>query len=129
MQPAERLDKATARELNPPAGDAVAHDEPDDEHERGLDSTELVRIGFVAVAVAASWFHLWRPVASFDVVAWGATIVGGYPIFKEAITALFARRMTMELSMTIALAAALSIGEAFTALVIVLFVLIAEVTA
>jgi cation transport ATPase len=35
--------------------------------------------------------------------------------------------MTMELSMTIALGAALTIGEAFTALVIVLFVLIAEV--
>src|ERR671925_258030 len=35
--------------------------------------------------------------------------------------------MTMELSMTIALAAALAIGEFFTALVIVLFVLVAEV--
>jgi Cd2+/Zn2+-exporting ATPase/Cu+-exporting ATPase len=35
--------------------------------------------------------------------------------------------MTMELSMAIALAAALTIGEAFTALVIVLFVLVAEV--
>src|SRR5205823_11410033 len=35
--------------------------------------------------------------------------------------------MTMELSMTIALAAALAIGEVFTALVIVFFVLIAEV--
>jgi len=32
----------------------------------------------------------------------------------------------MELSMTIALAAALAIGEFFTALVIVLFVLVAE---
>src|SRR5262249_40628555 len=37
------------------------------------------------------------------------------------------RRMTMELSMTIAIGAALAIGEFFTALVIVLFVLIAEV--
>src|SRR5205085_4840900 len=35
--------------------------------------------------------------------------------------------MTMELSMTIALTAALAIGEFFTALVIVLFVLVAEV--
>jgi cation transport ATPase len=38
-----------------------------------------------------------------------------------------ARRMTMELSMTIALVAAVAIGEFFTALVIVLFVLVAEV--
>jgi heavy metal translocating P-type ATPase len=87
----------------------------------------LVRIGFVALAVAVSWLHLWRPVASFDAVAWGATIVGAYPIFKEAFSALLARRMTMELSMAIALGAALTIGEAFTALVIVLFVLVAEV--
>src|SRR5207253_5077864 len=54
-------------------------------------------------------------------------LVGGYPIFKEAVANLLARRMTMELSMTIALAAALAIGEFFTALVIVLFVLVAEV--
>jgi P-type E1-E2 ATPase len=41
--------------------------------------------------------------------------------------AVLQRRMTMELSMTIALVAALVIGESFTALVIVLFVLIVEV--
>ena len=132
MQPAERLDKARVREVKPQPVVAVAHEEHErgddnDDHEHGLDPLELARIGFVAVAVAVSWLHLWRPVASFDVIAWGATVVGGYPIFKEAVSALLARRMTMELSMTIALAAALSIGEAFTALVIVLFVLIAEV--
>ena len=100
-----------------------------DEHseERGVEPIELARIAFVAVAVLVSWLHLWRPVASFDTVAWGATLVGGYPIFKEAFSALLSRRMTMELSMTIALGAALTIGEAFTALVIALFVLIAEV--
>ena len=41
--------------------------------------------------------------------------------------AILARRMTMELSMTIAIGAALAIGQFFTALVIILFVLIAEV--
>jgi cation transport ATPase len=50
-----------------------------------------------------------------------------YPIYREAFEALRERRMTMDLSMTIALIAALSIREAFTAVVIVLFVLIAEV--
>lgn len=35
--------------------------------------------------------------------------------------------MTMELSMTIALAAALAIGQFFTGLIIILFVLIAEI--
>src|SRR5947208_1661992 len=54
-------------------------------------------------------------------------VVGGWPIFREALENLLARRMTMELSMTIAIVAAAAIGEFFTALVIALFVLVAEV--
>src|SRR4029077_8679019 len=52
---------------------------------------------------------------------------GGWPIFHEAWENVRQRRMTMELSMTIALAAALVIGEFFTALVITEFVLVAEI--
>jgi cation transport ATPase len=48
------------------------------------------------------------------------------PIFSEAWENLRKRRMTMELSMTIALVAALCIGQFFTALVIAFFVLFAE---
>jgi cation transport ATPase len=96
-------------------------------HERPLDWVDLLRISLVALACFASWLGLWQHFASFDVIALLATLVGGSPIFKEAVANLLARRMTMELSMTIALAAALAIGEFFTALVIVLFVLIAEV--
>jgi len=54
-------------------------------------------------------------------------IVGGWPIVSEAAENALARRMTMELSMTIAIIAAAAIGEFFTALVITLFVLVAEV--
>lgn len=97
------------------------------DHSHSLDRVDLVRIGFVGLACVASWIGLWQYVASFDVIALVATLVGGYPIFKEALANLIARRMTMELSMTIALAAALAIGEFFTALVIVFFVLVAEV--
>jgi Cd2+/Zn2+-exporting ATPase/Cu+-exporting ATPase len=53
-------------------------------------------------------------------------LIGGYPIFREAFENVLERRMTMELSMTIALVAALIVGEFFTAVVIVFFVLIAE---
>jgi heavy metal translocating P-type ATPase len=56
-----------------------------------------------------------------------ATLVGGYPIIKEAFENIVERRMTMELSMTIALVSALAIGEFFTALVITAFVLAAEI--
>jgi hypothetical protein len=52
---------------------------------------------------------------------------GGYPIFKEAVENVVERKMTMELSMTKALLAALVIGEFFTALIITLFVLGTEI--
>ena len=88
---------------------------------------ELLRIALVTVAVVATWFRVWEPLPRLDLVAVAATLLGGYPIFHEAFEALRKRRMTMELSMTIAIVAALAIGEFFTALVIVLFVLVAEV--
>lgn len=100
--------------------------EPHD-HAHSLERVDLIRIGLVALACLASRLGLWQHFARFDVIALVATVAGGYPIFKEAIANVLARRMTMELSMTIALAAALAIGEFFTSLVIVLFVLIAEV--
>jgi Cd2+/Zn2+-exporting ATPase/Cu+-exporting ATPase len=112
---------------------AVGNAEPslgshsEEELEYHVERADLVRIGLVALAVAVSWFLPWQPLLRIDAVAFVATLVGGYPIFKEAVGALRERRMTMELSMTIALVAALAIGEAFTALVIVLFVLVAEV--
>jgi Cu+-exporting ATPase len=98
-----------------------------DEHGGAPETVDLVRICLVTLAVGVTWFHVWEPFVRIDVVALVATLAGGYPIFHEAFEALLQRRMTMELSMTIALGAALMIGELFTALVIVLFVLIAEV--
>ena len=54
-------------------------------------------------------------------------LAGGYPIYHEAFENIVHRRMTMELSMAIAIVAALAIRETFTALVITLFVLAAEI--
>lgn len=54
-------------------------------------------------------------------------IVTGYPILRHAVESLVALRMTMELSMSIAIGAALALGEASTALLILLFVLVAEI--
>jgi heavy metal translocating P-type ATPase len=61
-----------------------------------------------------------------DWLAFAGTIIGGLPIYKEAWENLLKRRMTMELSMTIALVSALAIGQFFTAIVIAFFVLFAE---
>jgi heavy metal translocating P-type ATPase len=92
-----------------------------------VEWTELVRIAFVAFAAAAVWFRLWEPFPHISVIGVVAALVGGYPIFKEAFENIVERKMTMELSMTIALLSALAIGEFFTALVITAFVLAAEV--
>ena len=97
------------------------------EQPHGLEWVDLARIAFVALAAAAVWFHLWEPLTRISVIGVAATLIGGYPIFKEAFENIVERKMTMELSMTIALLAALAIREFFTALVITGFVLAAEV--
>ena len=98
-----------------------------EEHGHGVEWAELVRIAFVFLAAAAVWFRLWEPFPHVSVIGIAATLIGGYPIFKEAFENIVERKMTMELSMTIALLSALAIGEFFTALVITGFVLAAEV--
>src|ERR1700736_6383705 len=97
------------------------------EQEHGFEWVELIRIAFVAFAAAAVWFRVWEPFPHISVVGIAATLIGGYPIFKEAFENIVERKMTMELSMTIALLSALAIGEFFTVLVITGFVLAAEV--
>jgi Cd2+/Zn2+-exporting ATPase/Cu+-exporting ATPase len=95
--------------------------------EHPLNPSELARIIFVAIASAAVWLRLWEPFERVSVIGLVAAVIGMFPILKEAFEAVLDRRMTMELSMTIAIGAALSIGQFFTALIIILFVLIAEV--
>ncbi|HXO30254.1 MAG TPA: cation-translocating P-type ATPase [Thermoanaerobaculia bacterium] len=107
--------------------DDHGHDEHGPDHAAALEWPELARIAFVALAAAAVWFRLWEPLPRISLVGLIGIAVGGYPIFKEAWENIRERRMTMELSMTIALVAALLIGELFTALVITAFVLVAEV--
>jgi heavy metal translocating P-type ATPase len=109
---------------------AVGTPEPESghgDHEHRLELIELARIGFVALAAAAVWFRVWEPFPRVSTIGIAATLIGGYPIFKEAWENIVEQKMTMELSMTIALLAALAIGEFFTALVITAFVLAAEV--
>src|ERR1700681_3704124 len=107
------------------AHDHEAHD--DEGHDHALEWPEMLRIGFVAVAAACVWWRWWEPFHAVSIIGVLGLAVGGWPIFKEALENLLAKRMTMELSMSIAIIAAAAISEFFTALVITLFVLIAEV--
>jgi len=121
-------DTAEARTIAPAAA-PHHHDDHDDEHDHDhlFEWSEAVRIGLVAIAAAAVWFRVWEPFPAVSVIGVVGLLIGGWPILKEAFENIVERRMTMELSMTIAIVAAAAIGEFFTALVITLFVLVAEV--
>jgi heavy metal translocating P-type ATPase len=134
------VEQAIARTSAPGAldqKDGQEHDnhghDHDDEHEdghdhgHGSDWLEAARIAFVALAAVAVWFKLWEPFSAVSVIGVVGLVVGGWPILKEAFENVLERRMTMELSMTIAIVAAAAIGQFFTALIITLFVLVAEV--
>src|SRR5271166_4573402 len=88
---------------------------------------EGARIAVVALAAVAVRFHVWEPLPHVSVIGIVSLVIGGWPIFEEAFEHVAARRMSMELSMAIAIVAAAAISQYFTALIITLFVLIAEV--
>lgn len=126
-------DQAWTRTVAPAAYGQADHrpNEPVDddrhEHEHAFEWPEMLRIVLVALAAAAVWFQWWEPLPAVSIIGVAGLAVGGWPILKEAFENLVARRMTMELSMSIAIVAAAAISEFFTALVITLFVLVAEV--
>ncbi len=119
---AETLVELTAGE--PHADESHAQHE---EHGREEHIREWVRVGFVAFVIALVWWGVVPRYHGIDFLALAGILIGGFPIFKEAFADLLKGRMTMELSMTIALVAASAIGEFFTALLITVFVLIAEI--
>lgn len=106
----------------------AAHPHEDHGHEHGpIESSDIMRIAVTAVVAALVWFRVWEPFPHVSMLGIAGILFGGYPIFREAFENIRERRMTMELSMTIALVAAACIGEFFTALIITVFVLVAEI--
>jgi heavy metal translocating P-type ATPase len=103
------------------------HEEAEGHHGNPLDWVEIVRVLFTLAAAGAIWFLGGARNPYITVAGVICTIVGGFPIFHEAYENIAQRRMTMELSMTLAIVAALAIREVFTALIITLFVLVAEI--
>ncbi|MGB2627032.1 MAG: cation-translocating P-type ATPase [Candidatus Acidiferrum sp.] len=100
-----------------------------DQHGHGhiVSWREINRVLFVAAAAGAIWFLQGGSNPYLTALGVLCTLVGGFPIFSEAYESIVQRRMTMELSMAIAIVAALAIREVFTALIITLFVLVAEI--
>jgi len=106
--------------------DHAEHDHEGHDHDQQTGTAECIRLGLMGIIVVASLTGWWRPFMDRDWLAFAGTVIGGFPIYQEAWENLRKRRMTMELSMTIALLSALAIGQFFTAIVIAFFVLFAE---
>jgi Cu+-exporting ATPase len=94
---------------------------------RRIDRGDLTRTLFVAVCAAGVALGLTWPWPVVPVLALVGLVVGCWPIATEAFEDIRHRRMSMELSMLIAIVAAAAIGEWATSLVITAFVLAAEI--
>lgn len=94
-----------------------------------IDRGDLVRTAFVAVCALGAGIAsaLGAPAPVLFGIAVLGLVVGCWPIVVEAWGDVRHGRMSMELSMLIAIVAAAAIGEWVTALVITMFVLAAEI--
>jgi Cd2+/Zn2+-exporting ATPase/Cu+-exporting ATPase len=135
MNPTSTTSSATRHLANDVRADPANHDRDQhahdhaqnhDGHNHGTGISVYVRLGLMSIIVLASLTGWWRPFMNRDWLAFAGTLIGGFPIYREAWENLLKRRMTMELSMTIALLSALAIGQFFAGIVIAFFVLFAE---
>ena len=94
-----------------------------------IEWTDVVRIAAVGLAVLGAWIAEAAGTPGWVVGAVGAVVlaVGCWPLLIEAAGDLRKRRMSMELSMLLAIVAAAAIGEWVTALAVTVFALCAEV--
>lgn len=94
---------------------------------RHIDREDLARTLFVALCAVALALGLTWPWPTMPAIAVLGLMVGCWPIALEAFEDLRHRKMSMELSMFIAIVASAAIGEWITSLVITAFALAAEI--
>ncbi len=87
---------------------------------------ELLRLTLMGAAALFSWLGLWRAFLPLDLVGLGSALIGGYPIYKETLQSLTHKKISMEVSMSLAILASLLIGQFTAAAVIAFFVILAE---
>ena len=94
-----------------------------------IEWADIVRIAVVGLAALGAWIAGAAGTPGWAVGAVGAVVlaVGCWPLLVEAAEDLRKRRMSMELSMLLAIVAAAAIGEWVTALAVTVFALCAEV--
>ncbi|MDA4131713.1 MAG: HAD-IC family P-type ATPase, partial [Thaumarchaeota archaeon] len=80
----------------------------------------------MAVAAISSGIGISLKIFPFELVAVAATLLGGYPVYKETLQSLRHGHVNMEVSMTVAIFASLILGQFTVSVVITFFVLLSE---
>src|SRR3989441_4065143 len=93
---------------------------------RPKNRKDEIRLLLMGVAALVSYLGLPHGITPIDVVAIGASLIGGYPVFMETFRALRHRSINMEVSMTVAIVASLLVAQFTAAVVVTFFVLLSE---
>src|ERR1022692_3315293 len=67
---------------------AVEHDDHDPHEHEEDHGREWLRVGFVAVVILLVWWGIVPRFHGIDLLAIAGILIGGFPIFKEAIADL-----------------------------------------
>lgn len=87
--------------------------------------TRLALVGITS-GVSAYGTYFLHTLFPYDLIAIIAVLLGGYPVFKETILSLRHFRISMEVSMAVAIVASLLVGQFAVSLLITFFVLLSE---
>ena len=87
---------------------------------------DVLRLTSVGLVILVNLLGLWHSPLPLDPLVALTIVVAGLPIFKEAYSAVTSRSITMEVAMTIGIAASLAVGEALASMIIVFFTLSSE---
>jgi len=93
---------------------------------RTRNRKDEIRLVLMGVAALISYLGLLHGITPVDVVAIGASLIGGYPVFMETFRALRHRSINMEVSMIVAIVASLLVAQFTAAVVVTFFVLLSE---
>src|ERR1700716_776745 len=61
------------------------HDHAGHDHDHAFEWPEMLRIALVAVAAACVGWHVWEPIAAVSLIGVTGLLIGGWPIFGEAL--------------------------------------------
>lgn len=87
---------------------------------------DVLRLTSVGLVILVNLLGLWHSPFPLDPLAAFIIVVAGLPIFKEAYFAVTSKSITMEVAMTIGIAASLAVGEVLASMIIVFFTLASE---